>query len=249
MVKPYNWGSNGFRFDLSRFLHNILSIYLYTLYLSFSPLIYYTHKVMASVKSVKVNMRAFIYFVFFILLCLIGVLYFLLPLKKQTSAQRKDYHHYQQLKKSLESLKKQNFVRTFVWQDVGFKLYLNSKKLFPAHSASLLVSSHELLDELAPILKSFGQKFLVAGYVDKSSLLGTFYSNHWELAASRSIKLVRYMIHKHHIKPEKFVVLSHASYGQKKFFKHPSSKKNRTQPQPLNRTQPNRIELTLINKP
>ena len=27
VVKPYNWDSNGFIFDLSRFLHKILSIY------------------------------------------------------------------------------------------------------------------------------------------------------------------------------------------------------------------------------
>ena len=27
VVKPYNWDSNGFIFDLSRFLHKILSVY------------------------------------------------------------------------------------------------------------------------------------------------------------------------------------------------------------------------------
>ena len=36
VVKPYHWGSNGFIFDLSRFFHNILSIYSCIAYASFA---------------------------------------------------------------------------------------------------------------------------------------------------------------------------------------------------------------------
>ena len=198
-------------------------------------------------KSIsKVNIRAFISFCFIILLGLIAILFFLVPLEKKIfSRQQWNYRHYYQLKKSLEPLRKKNFVQAFVRENSGFKLYLNAEKLFVAQSESLLVSSHDLLDSLAKILRSFGKKFLIAGYVDKTPLLGTVYSSHWELAANRSIKLVRYMVNQHKIEPERFVVLSYASYTKKKFLKasilssrsHPKKKK----------LSKNRIELTLTN--
>jgi len=72
----------------------------------------------------------------------------------------------------------------------------------------------EFLEKLGPLFKYYStQQVLVIGHADKNPLFSSQYPhNNWELASSRAIEVVKFLVEKHNISQDRFVIQSYGEY-------------------------------------
>lgn len=86
--------------------------------------------------------------------------------------------------------------------------------LFDTGEAKIKDNAKEILDGISEILKEFDDQISrvrVDGHADSRPINTKLYPTNWELSASRSVNVVRYLAEERGLKPSK---LSQASYGE-----------------------------------
>lgn len=110
--------------------------------------------------------------------------------------------------------------------------------LFPPARAELRPAAKDFLDRIAKFIEINPCQVRILGHADNLSIHTPVYPSNWELSAARATAIMRYLIEKHGIEPEK---LSAIGYGPH----HPVSSNATVEGRAKNR----RVEIEIIQRP
>lgn len=93
----------------------------------------------------------------------------------------------------------------------GLLIRLNDKIFFDTGSAIIKEKSLTVLDKLAGILKDIDNPVKIEGHTDNVPIKTVKYPSNWELSTARSTNIIKYLVEKHNIVPQR---LSAVGYGE-----------------------------------
>jgi len=117
----------------------------------------------------------------------------------------------------------------------GIVVRILDKTFFDEGKADLKEKAKNVLDNLAPILIGLQNQIRIEGHTDNVPIKTYEFKSNWELSARRATEVVRYLIEKHNIPPERFSASGYAEY-------RPIAPNNTPEERSLNR----RIEVILL---
>lgn len=120
----------------------------------------------------------------------------------------------------------------------GISVVMGEKVLFKTGMAEITTKDNSALRALSSILRETDCSIRVEGHTDDIPINNHRFSSNWELSSARAVAVVKYLIYKKGISPER---LSAAGYGESRPLVPNVSESNRT----LNRRV--QIVLTLVN--
>jgi len=117
----------------------------------------------------------------------------------------------------------------------GVVMTMGEKVLFDPGKAELKESAKKILDEIAAIIAEVPNEVRIEGHTDNVPIHNEKYASNWELSVARSTSVIRYLLEKHHVPPEK---LSAAGCGEYRPIKPNDTPEHRA----MNR----RVDIVLI---
>ncbi len=100
---------------------------------------------------------------------------------------------------------------TLARTDRGLVLRVRENIAFTPGSAEIREESFAFLDRIANVCRLFDRKVYVEGHTDNIPINTEDFPSNWELSSMRASSIVRYMLDRHHLMPEKFVASGLAS--------------------------------------
>jgi len=94
----------------------------------------------------------------------------------------------------------------------GIVVRVLDKTFFDEGRAELKDKAKNVLDKLAPILSELNNNIRIEGHTDNVPINTYEFRSNWELSTRRATEVVRYLIEKHKIPPEKLSVSGYAEY-------------------------------------
>ncbi len=95
----------------------------------------------------------------------------------------------------------------------GIAITLSASLLFPSGGVELSRDSLPMLDEIARLLAPMPNPIRVEAHTDDLPTNDPLYPTNWELSAARAASVVRYLIEKGHIQPERLIAVGRAEYA------------------------------------
>ena len=92
--------------------------------------------------------------------------------------------------------------------EYGARVSLDASALFDSGSASLKPEIMSGLSKISEVLKDTKRLMIVEGHTDNLPIQSQVYPSNWELAAARATTVVRYLIRRHGVTPEKLIPVS-----------------------------------------
>jgi chemotaxis protein MotB len=91
------------------------------------------------------------------------------------------------------------------------KMMMSSPVLFDSGKTSLKEGSKKILTEMAAILKTMDNDFIVEGHTDNVPISAGKFKSNWELSEARATEVIEYFINVEKIPPARFAA---AGYGE-----------------------------------
>ncbi|SEF48066.1 chemotaxis protein MotB [Caloramator fervidus] len=112
-------------------------------------------------------------------------------------------------KKVQEFVKKNNLeAKITVREDIrGVVIELQEKILFDSGKADIKPESVPLLDKIGELLRMFDNEIVVEGHTDNVPINKGYYKSNWELSADRAVKVVRFLVEKEGVNPQKILAV------------------------------------------
>lgn len=94
----------------------------------------------------------------------------------------------------------------------GFRIIIriNEKGSFASASAKLQSGFEPVMDKITQSVSETEGKVIVAGHTDDIPIKTIMYRSNWELSASRAVTVAQYMLEKHEIDPNRFLIEGYA---------------------------------------
>lgn len=93
---------------------------------------------------------------------------------------------------------------------LGVRIQMAASKLFPSGTADLKASSLQALDQIGPLLKASGRKIVIEGHTDDEPIRTEKYPSNWELSAARATRIVRHLISRYGVDPNRITAVAYA---------------------------------------
>jgi chemotaxis protein MotB len=94
----------------------------------------------------------------------------------------------------------------------GVVVRLSASAFFRGGEAAVMPTAVPVLDQIALILKKSTREIRVEGHTDSVPLKSDIYATNWELSAARATWVVRYLVTKHGLAPERLSAAGFAGY-------------------------------------
>ncbi|MCX7904181.1 MAG: OmpA family protein [Caloramator sp.] len=94
----------------------------------------------------------------------------------------------------------------------GVVIELQEKILFDSGKADIKPESLPLLSKISQLLRMFENEIVVEGHTDNVPINRGYYDSNWELSADRAVKVVRFLVEKQGINPEKITAVGAGEY-------------------------------------
>ncbi len=122
-------------------------------------------------------------------------------------------------------------------EERGVVISMEENILFPLGSADLTSNAKTTLDQLAISLQEVSRPIRVEGHTDNTPIATAKYPSNWELSTARATNILKYLISKHHFKPDQ---LSATGYGEY----HPIAENSSIEGKQKNR----RVDIVILNR-
>lgn len=97
-------------------------------------------------------------------------------------------------------------------EERGLVIRIMTTSFFEEGSADLTQDMKAVLDELAPMLKELPNFIQVEGHTDNKPIRNERFRSNWELSVARATEVVRYLIERHRIPPERIAAIGYGQY-------------------------------------
>ncbi|NLM46502.1 MAG: OmpA family protein [Firmicutes bacterium] len=97
-------------------------------------------------------------------------------------------------------------------EDRGVILEIRDNILFDSGKADIKPEAEEVLRKVAGIIRSVPNQIIVEGHTDNVPINTPQYPSNWELSVDRAVRVVRYLISRYHIAPERFLATGYGEY-------------------------------------
>ncbi len=103
----------------------------------------------------------------------------------------------------------------------GLTISLVSRHIvFRANEATLSRRGQEVLDLLAPVIRTLPNQIDVDGHTNQIRVKPKYYPTDWELSAARAVTVLRYLDERGNVPPERMAAVA---FGHEKPLRDPSS--------------------------
>lgn len=94
----------------------------------------------------------------------------------------------------------------------GFRIVIriNEKGSFASASAQLQAGFEPVMNKITQSVAESEGKVIVAGHTDDIPIKTIMYRSNWELSSSRAVTVAQFMLEKHQIDPNRFLIEGHA---------------------------------------
>lgn len=129
-----------------------------------------------------------------------------------------EMQNFENLKEEIDEYLKENQLSNqveVVNEDAGLLLRFQDNVLFDQGSATINPESYQVLDYIGTLLKSetFKDKFVsVEGHTDNVPIKNARFDSNWELSVTRASNVVRYLIERLSINPERLTASGYSEY-------------------------------------
>jgi chemotaxis protein MotB len=149
------------------------------------------------------------------------------PLDKVMSldGQTQETAEFQEVVRKIQENVKDPRAVGFIVDERGLTVRFLDNVLFDLGSSELRMDSYSLLDAVGDALKNSQRYMRVEGHADNLPINTAQFPSNWELSASRSIAVTRYLIEKHGMDPRR---LSSLGYGEYRPLYPNTSEENRS---------------------
>ncbi len=114
----------------------------------------------------------------------------------------------------------------------GTVVRILDEAFFNPGKAELKPSAKKTLDRIAPVIGKVGNPVMVEGHTDNIPISTPEFRSNWELSVRRATEVIRYLIEKHDLSPQRISAVGYAEY-------HPIAPNNTAE----NRSRNRRIEI------
>lgn len=113
------------------------------------------------------------------------------------------------IRKTLNSEIEQGLVTV---ETKGFRIVIriNEKGSFASASAQLQAGFEPVMNKITQSVAESEGKVIVAGHTDDIPIKTIMYRSNWELSSSRAVTVAQFMLEKHQIDPNRFLIEGHA---------------------------------------
>ena len=95
---------------------------------------------------------------------------------------------------------------------IGVRVSLLEKDIFPQGSAKFKKSALKVIDKMAGLLKKTQKRVIIEGHTEQKALSRDLLPTSWELASLRATTVVRYLIQRHQLAPERLAAISYGEH-------------------------------------
>lgn len=114
----------------------------------------------------------------------------------------------------------------------GIVIRILDEAFFDPGKADLKLSAKKMLDRITPVIGKVGNPVRVEGHTDNIPISTPEFRSNWELSVRRATEVIRYLIEKHDLSPQRISAVGYAEY-------HPVGPNNTAE----NRSRNRRIEI------
>jgi len=97
-------------------------------------------------------------------------------------------------------------------EDRGVILEIRDSILFDSGKADIKAEAADVLRKVAGIIRSVPNQIIVEGHTDNVPINTPQYPSNWELSVDRAVRVVRFLIERHHIAPKRFLATGYGEY-------------------------------------
>jgi chemotaxis protein MotB len=94
----------------------------------------------------------------------------------------------------------------------GIVIRIMDKAFYDTGKADLKDKARETLDKIAPVIKSLPNEIRIEGHTDNVPINTAEFKSNWELSVRRATEVVRYLIEKGDISPQRISAAGYAEY-------------------------------------
>ena len=97
-------------------------------------------------------------------------------------------------------------------EERGVVLEIQDRILFDSGKAEVKPEAATLLGKVSGIIKSVPNQIIVEGHTDNVPINTPQYPSNWELSVDRAVRVVRFLISRHYVRPERFIATGYGEY-------------------------------------